>query len=160
MLLLIYSIGSKILRSNSTVLTQLITKRPKFLQQHMSNCYDGYMVNNNNKKAKHNISREKNAIKMILNIFLRKKKSLDYHMKLIYFLKWTFVSVYDAIFLEFLSFSLILFIFLFSPSPKRILHYIYTPALWPFIRDSSSSTEKIKAPAQDFCIHDVRKNSW
>ena len=28
--------------------TQPITKRPKFLQQPMSNCYNGYMVNNNN----------------------------------------------------------------------------------------------------------------
>ena len=25
-----------------------ITKMPKFLQQPMSNCYNGYMVNNNN----------------------------------------------------------------------------------------------------------------
>ena len=28
--------------------TQPSTKRPKFLQQPMSNCYNGYMVNNNN----------------------------------------------------------------------------------------------------------------
>ena len=28
--------------------TQSLTKRPKFLQQLMSNCYNGYMVNNNN----------------------------------------------------------------------------------------------------------------
>ena len=28
--------------------TQPTTKRPKFLQQPMSNCYNGYMVNNNN----------------------------------------------------------------------------------------------------------------
>ena len=31
--------------------TQPSTKRPKFLQQPMSNCYNGYMVNNNNSPA-------------------------------------------------------------------------------------------------------------
>ena len=31
--------------------TQPITKRSKFLQQPMSNCYIGYMVNNNNISA-------------------------------------------------------------------------------------------------------------
>ena len=31
--------------------TQPSSKRPKFLQQPMSNCYNGYMVNNNNKRT-------------------------------------------------------------------------------------------------------------
>ena len=31
--------------------TQPSTKRPKFLQQPMSNCYNGYIINNNNNKS-------------------------------------------------------------------------------------------------------------
>lgn len=125
MLLLIYSIGSKILRSNSTVLTQLITKRPKF-----------YMVNNNNKKAKHNISREKNATKTILNIFLRKKTCLDYHMKLIYFLKWTQMRCYNVCLRLWCNFSRVPLFFThfiyisFQPLPqKNFALYIYPCAV-------------------------------
>ena len=51
-----YTQSNSVLISYTVRKTQPITKRPKFLQQPMSNCYNGYMVNNINNKYTFNPS--------------------------------------------------------------------------------------------------------